>query len=153
METIAMPPITRRAAFTSAGLAMLGSSLAAEQIYGDIIVEAANNAPLQFSACGLFGSVHAANGIGLARIEGGGKVSFTDCHIHCLDPRNTARTLIHVKSGRLQVRGCDFIDGAVPRRHILLDEGVLSANISDNTSRTLSPSPTKRRARRWCGIF
>ncbi|MBE2281999.1 MAG: hypothetical protein IAE77_00910 [Prosthecobacter sp.] len=113
-----------------------GTRFVNSQIYGDIIVEATNNAPLQFSACGLFGSVHAANGIGLARIEGGGKVSFTDCHIHCLDPRNTARTLIHAKSGRLQVRGCDFIDGALPREHIVLDEGVQSANISDNTSRT-----------------
>jgi hypothetical protein len=80
--------------------------------------------------------MHAANGIGLARTEGGGKVSFTDCHIHCLDPRNTVRTLINAKSGRLQVRGCDFIDGAVPREHLLLDEGVLFANISDNTSRS-----------------
>ena len=113
-----------------------GTRFVNSQIYGDIIVEATNNAPLQFSACGLFGSVHAANGIGLARIEGGGKVSFTDCHIHCLDPRNTVRTLIHAKSGRLQVRGCDFIDGAVPREHILLEEGVMTANISDNTSRT-----------------
>lgn len=113
-----------------------GTRFVNSQIYGDIIVEATNNAPLTFSACGLFGSVHAANAIGLARIEGGGKVSFTDCHIHCLDPRNTARPLIHAKSGRLQVRGCDFIDGAVPREHLLLDEGVLSANISDNTSLT-----------------
>lgn len=101
-----------------------------------VIDEATNNAPLQFGSCGLFGSMHAANGTGLARIEGGGKVSFTDCHIHCLDPRNTIRTLIHAKSGRLQVRGCDFIDGALPREHIVLEESVLSANISDNTSRT-----------------
>jgi hypothetical protein len=84
----------------------------------------------------MFGSMWAANGIALARIEGGGKVSFTDCHIHCLDPRNTHRPLIHAKAGRVQVRGCDFIDGAVPREHVLLDEAVLSANISDNTSRT-----------------
>ena len=70
------------------------------------------------------------------RIEGSGKVSFTDCHIHCLDPRNTLRPLIHAKSGRLQVRGCDFIDGHAARDHVLLDEGVMSANISDNTSRT-----------------
>lgn len=34
------------------------------------------------------------------------------------------------------MRGCDFIDGALPREHIVLDEGVMSANISDNTSRT-----------------
>jgi hypothetical protein len=84
----------------------------------------------------MFGSMWAANGIALARIEGGGKVSFTDCHIHCIDPRNTLRTLIHAKSGRLQVRGCDFIDGHAARDHVLLDESVLSANISDNTSRS-----------------
>lgn len=113
-----------------------GARFVNSQIYGDIIVEATNNAPLTFSACGLFGSMWAANGIGLARVEGGGKVSFTDCHIHCLDPRNSLRPLIHAKSGRLQVRGCDFIDGHAARDHVLLDEGVLSANISDNTSRT-----------------
>jgi hypothetical protein len=84
----------------------------------------------------LFGSVHAGNGIGLARIEGGGKVSFTDCHVLCLDPRNTLRPLIHAKAGRLQVRGCDFIDGHAARDHVLLDEAVLTANISDNTSRS-----------------
>ncbi len=113
-----------------------GARFTNSQIYGDIIVESTNNAPLTFSACGLFGSMWAANGIGLARIEGGGKVSFTDCHIHCLDPRNTLRPLIHAKSGRLQVRGCDFIDGQAARDHVLLDESVLSANISDNTSRS-----------------
>lgn len=113
-----------------------GTRFTNSQIYGDIIVEATNNAPLTFSACGLFGSMHAANGIGLARIEGGGKVSFTDCHIHCIDPRNTPRPLIHAKSGRLQVRGCDFIDGHAARDHVLLDEAVLFANISDNTSRS-----------------
>jgi hypothetical protein len=113
-----------------------GARFVNSQIYGDIIVEATNNAPLTFSACGLFGSMWAANGIALARIEGGGKVSFTDCHIHCIDPRNTLRPLIHAKSGRLQVRGCDFIDGHAARDHVLLDEAVLSANISDNTSRS-----------------
>jgi Pectate lyase superfamily protein len=113
-----------------------GTRFTNSQIYGDIIVEPTNDGPLQFSACGLFGSVHAANGIGLARIEGGGKVSFTDCHILCLDPRNTLRPLIHAKAGRVQVRGCDFIDGALPREHVLLEDAVLSANISDNTSRT-----------------
>lgn len=96
--------------------------------------------------------MHAANAIGLARIEGGGKVSFTDCHVHCLDPRNNLRPLIHAKS-RLQVRGCDFIDGALPREHILLDEGVMSANISDNTSRTPFTVTNKARARPWCGII
>ncbi len=113
-----------------------GARFVNSQIYGDIIVEATNNAPLQFAACGLFGSMWAANGVGLASIEGGGKVSFTDCHIHCIDPRNNVRTLIHAKSGRLQVRGCDFIDGHVVRDHVLLGEAVLSANISDNTSRS-----------------
>lgn len=113
-----------------------GTRFTNSQIYGDIIVEAANQAPLQFSTCGLFGSVYGGNGVGLARIEGGGKVSFTDCHIHCIDPRNTVRTLIHARSGRLHVRGCDFIDGHAAREHVLLEEAVMSANISDNTSRT-----------------
>lgn len=112
-----------------------GTRFTNSQIYGDIIVEAANQAPLQFSACGLFGSVYGGNGVGLARIEGGGKVSFNDCHIHCIDPRNTARPLIHAKAGRLQVRGCEFLDGHAARDHIVLEEGVASAMIGDNTSR------------------
>ena len=113
-----------------------GTRFVNSQIYGDIIVEATNNAPLTFSACGLFGSMHAANGIGLARIEGGGKVSFTDCHIHCIDPRNTPRPLIHARAGRLQVRGCEFLDGHAARDHVVLEAGVAYANISDNTSRS-----------------
>jgi hypothetical protein len=91
---------------------------------------------LLFSGCGLFGSAYGRNGVGLARIEGGGKVSFTDCHVHCIDPRNQLRPLIHAKSGRLQVRGCEFLDGHAPRDHVVLDEGVVQGNVSDNTSRS-----------------
>jgi hypothetical protein len=83
----------------------------------------------------LFGSAHAAHGVGLAHIEGGGKVSFTDCHIHSIDPRNTPRPLIHAKAGRLQVRGCEFLDGHAARDHVVLEADVAYANISDNTSR------------------
>jgi hypothetical protein len=57
-------------------------------------------APWQDNATGqpeLAGSV-------LLAVEGGGKVSFTDCHIHCIDPRNVVRPLIHAKAGRRQVR-------------------------------------------------
>ena len=113
-----------------------GTRFVNSQIYGDIIVEATNHAPLQLTACGLFGSMHAANGVGLALIEGGGKVSFTDCHIHCIDPRNTPRPLIHARAGRLQVRGCEFLDGHAARDHVVLEAEVAYANISDNTSRS-----------------
>jgi hypothetical protein len=106
------------------------------QIYGDIIVESSNQAPVQFSACGLFGSALGAHGVSLARIEGGGKVSLTDCHIHCIDPRATARTLIHAKAGRLQMRGCEIIDGHASRDHVVLEPEVASAVVTDNTSRT-----------------
>lgn len=105
------------------------------QIYGDIIVEESNHGPVQFTACGLFGSTYGANGVSLASIAGGGKVSFTDCHIHCIDPRATPRPLIHAKAGRLQVRGCEILDGHAPRDHVVLDPGVNYAIISDNTSR------------------
>ena len=105
------------------------------QIYGDIIVEASNHGPVQFSACGLFGSSLGLHGVSLARIEGGGKVSFTDCHIHCIDPRATARPLIHAKAGRLQVRGCEILDGHAARDHVVLEAEVAYAVISDNTSR------------------
>ncbi len=113
-----------------------GTRFTNSQIYGDIIVESSNHGPLQFSVCGLFGSVYGSHGVGLARIEGGGKVSFADCHIHCIDPRNTAHPLIHAEAGRLQVRGCEFLDGHAPRDHVVLDEGVVYASISDNTSRS-----------------
>jgi hypothetical protein len=105
------------------------------QLYGDIIVENTNHGPVQFTACGLFGSVTGAQGVALARIEGGGKVSFTDCHIHCIDPRNTSRPLIHAKAGRMQVRGCEILDGHSARDHVVLEPDVAYAVISDNTSR------------------
>ena len=105
------------------------------QLYGDIIVEASNHGPVQFTACGLFGSAVGSHGVSLARIEGGGKVSFTDCHIHCIDPRATARPLIHAKAGRLQVRGCEILEGHAARDHIVLEPEVAYAVISDNTSR------------------
>ncbi len=114
-----------------------GTRFVNAQLYGDIIVEPTNHAPLQFSACGLFGSAWGGHGVGLARIEGGGKVSFTDCHIHCIDPKNQHRPLIHAKTGRLQVRGCEFIDGHAARDHVVLEAGVFYANISDNTSRSV----------------
>ncbi len=105
------------------------------QLYGDIIVESSNHGPVQFTACGLFGSALGAHGVSLARIEGGGKVSFTDCHIHCIDPRATARPLIHATAGRLQVRGCEILDGHAARDHVVLEPDVAYAVISDNTSR------------------
>lgn len=112
-----------------------GARFVNAQIYGDIIVAPTNHGPVQFTACGLFGSALATHGVGLARIEGGGKVSFTDCHIHCIDPRNTPRPLIHARGGRLQVRGCEFLEGHAPRDHVVLEAGVIHAVISDNTSR------------------
>ena len=83
-----------------------GTRFANSQIFGDIIVEPTNDGPLQFTGCGLFGSLHGSHGVSLARIDGRGKVSFIDCQIHCIDPKNLARPLIHANSGRLQVRGC-----------------------------------------------
>jgi hypothetical protein len=84
----------------------------------------------------MFGSVFGKHDVALARIDGGGKVSFTDCHIHCIDPRNQARPLIHARSGRLQVRGCEFVDGHTGRDHVVLEEGVVAAMIADNTARS-----------------
>ena len=136
-----MIPITRRTVFTSAGLAMLGSSLAAEtkatssNDYRLNVRDFGAKADQTTDDTAAFQA--AIDGARTAAAhQGGGSVSFTACHIHRLDPRNTIRTLIHAQSGRLQVRGCYFIDGALPREHILLDVGVMSAHISDNTSRT-----------------
>ncbi len=112
-----------------------GTRFVNSQIYGDIIVESTNHGPVQFTACGLFGSAYGVHGVGLAHIEGGGKVSFTDCHIHCIDPRNTPRPLILAKAGRLQVRGCEILEGHAARDHIVLEAPVAYATISDNTSR------------------
>lgn len=112
-----------------------GARFVNAQVYGDVIVEKTNPGPLQFSACGIFGSVYGANGVAAARIEGGGKVSFTDCHFHCIDPRNKARPLIHAKAGRLQVRGCEFLDGHAPRDHVVLEPDVAAAIVTHNTSR------------------
>jgi hypothetical protein len=67
--------------------------------------------------------------------HGDEKVSLTDCHIHCIDRRATARPLLRAKAGRLQVRGCEILDGHAARGHVVLEDGVAYATISDNTSR------------------
>ncbi len=113
-----------------------GARFSNSQIYGDIIVEKTNHGPLMFSNCGLFGSAYGAHGVGQASIEGEGRVSFNDCHVHCIDPRNQARPLIHVKSGRVQVRGCEFLDGHAPRDHVVLEQTVKSAIVSENIARS-----------------
>ncbi len=105
------------------------------QMYGDIIVEETNHGPVSFSNCGLFGSVHGANGVALASVAGEGRVSFNDCHVHCIDPKNQAKPLIHVRSGRVQIRGCEFIDGHSQRDHVVLEQGTKSAIVAENISR------------------
>ena len=130
-----------------------GARFANSQIYGDIIVEKTNHGPLMFSNCGLFGSVYGGNAVGQASIEGQGRVSFNDCHVHCIDPRNKPRPLIHAKSGRVQVRGCEFIDGHAPRDHVVLEKDVIHANISDNTSRAQFQGSTMHRERPCCAII
>ena len=37
--------------------------------------------------------------------------------------------------GRLQVRGCEILDGHAARDHVVLEAGVIHAVISENTSR------------------
>jgi len=124
-----------------------GTRFVNSQIYGDIIVEATNHAPLTFSACGLFGSMHAANGIGLARIEGGGKVSFTDCHIHCIDPRNTP-----------EQADCKCAVASFSTATPLVITSCSKPESPTPTSATTphaqpSPSSIMRRARPWCGTI
>ena len=112
-----------------------GTRFSNAQIYGDVIVEKTNHGPLMFSNCGLFGSAYGGHEVAQARIEGEGRVSFNDCHVHCIDPRNTARPLFHVKSGRVQIRGCELIDGHAPRNHVVLEKGIRSAIVTENIAR------------------
>ncbi len=59
------------------------------------------------------------NRLVICATKGGGKVSFTDCHIHYLDLRNTLRPPIHAKAGHLQVIGCVLHRLQLPPRHLM----------------------------------
>lgn len=114
-----------------------GVSFSNSQIYGDVIVEKTNAGMVRFTGCGLFGSIHGAAGTALARIEGRGRVSFSNCHFYCIDPKNKGEVMIRAIRGRLSIADCVFInsrktaDVANPIP-VLLEPDVISAVIRGN---------------------
>lgn len=113
-----------------------GVSFSNSQIFGDIIVKETNNGMVRFTGCGLFGTIKASNGTGLARIAGRGRVSFSNCHFYAIYRAFHAPYLIHVaERGRISITGSLFIndwDAPYNRTPIVLEAGVRSAVITGN---------------------
>ena len=70
----------------------------------------------------------------LARLEGTGSVSFSDCYLENSSPlpEGGAPPLIEALAGRLQVRGCTF---ATPQPGVRVGPGVEHAIVSENNGR------------------
>ncbi|MGI8906744.1 MAG: glycosyl hydrolase family 28-related protein [Candidatus Sumerlaeaceae bacterium] len=112
-----------------------GISFSNSQIYGDVIVNKTNAGMVRFDSCGLFGSIHGTNNTALARIEGRGRVSFSNCSLYCIDPANKGKVLINALGGRLSINGCVFINSTVTVANpipIVLEPDVISAVILGN---------------------
>ena len=112
-----------------------GVSFSNSQIFGDIIVKDTNIGMVRFTGCGLFGSEHARNGIGLAEIAGRGRVSFDNCHFYCIHRDIEVDKMIHVKSGRIAITDSVFInswDAPYNRAPIILEPEVQAAVIANN---------------------
>ncbi|MEI7635234.1 MAG: glycosyl hydrolase family 28-related protein [bacterium] len=110
-----------------------GISFSNSQIYGDIIINDANRGKVSFTACNLFGSMDGAGGFATARIDGKGRVTFSNCEFYCIDPKNKANTMLDCRGGRISVIGCDFINP--DRETIKLGPDVISAIIANNEFR------------------
>jgi hypothetical protein len=112
-----------------------GVSFSNSQIFGDIIVGPENNGMVRFTGCGIFGSIDGARGVSAARIDGLGRVSFSNCHFYSIHPDNQASPVLQVDGGRLSVVGCVFINTeglASNPDHITLEPDCLGAQIVAN---------------------
>lgn len=112
-----------------------GVSFSNSQIFGDIVVKPSNNGMIRFSSCGIFGTSEGKNGIGAARIEGSGRVSFNDCHFYAIKRAFEAPTLIHALEGRVSVTNSVFLnfwDAPYNSSPIILEPKVVGAIITGN---------------------
>lgn len=103
------------------------------QLYGGILIGEQNAGPIRFTGCGLFGSIDGNNGVTHGVINGYGHVSFTNCHIITLDPKNTQDRNWRVDGGGVTFSACDFLDAG--KEHIHLGLGTQAAVIVGNRFR------------------
>ncbi len=90
---------------------------------------------VRFTGCGLFGSEHAKNGIGLAEIAGRGRISFDNCHFYVIHRDIPVEKMIHVRSGRISITDSVFInswDAPYNKVPIILEPAVQAAIITGN---------------------
>jgi hypothetical protein len=116
-----------------------GVSFVNSQIYGDTIVEKTNCGPVKFTACGFFGSLDGRRGIGIARTDGPGRVSFEGCHFFLYTGREKCNpeTLFLVEGGRIGINNCCFHPNAKDTTYadpvaVVLKKPVLAAIITGN---------------------
>lgn len=127
--------VCRTAVLVEESQSHAGISFSNSQIYGDVIVSKTNAGMVRFDGCGLFGSTHGTSNTALARIEGRGRVSFSNCSLYCTDPMNKGKAVINALGGRLSVNGCVFINSKVTALNptsIILEPDVISATILGN---------------------
>jgi hypothetical protein len=115
------------------------------QMFGDVIVKPTNSGMVRFTACGFFGSMEGAQGVGLAKIDAGrSRVSFSNCHFYALRTHK-GKPLIQGVSGRISIENCVFMNSERTHidplpggetgwnpDHIVLDSGVIAATIIGN---------------------
>ena len=112
-----------------------GVSFSNSQIFGDIIVEESNYGMVRFTGCGLFGTIHGENGVGIAKIAGRGRVSFDHCHFYAIYRNFEADTLVRAESGRVSISNSLFInywDAPYNETPIILDSDVRTAFVTEN---------------------
>jgi hypothetical protein len=112
-----------------------GISFSNSQIFGRIVVGAANSGPVRFSNCGLFGAAGDVQAPEMIRIDGRGKVSFDNCSIYAIDPKPKCETLINAVGGRLGITACTFINSRRTGQNpipVRLGSKVISAIITSN---------------------
>jgi hypothetical protein len=118
------------------------------QLFGDLVVAPKNSGMVKFTGDGFFGTRLGANGVGLAKIDAGkSRVSFSNRSFYALIERPEL-PLIDVRSGRLGVTNCVFLNSKNTRRgplpaipnqkeagnldYFLFEPGVVSAVITNN---------------------
>ncbi len=112
-----------------------GVTFSNSQIFGDVIVENSNAGMVRFTGCGFFGSIHGTAGTALAKLNGRGRTSFSNCHFYCIDPRNKGDVMIMAAGGRLSISDCAFINSRVTATNpipLVIEPDVISAMVHDN---------------------
>jgi len=110
-----------------------GHSFVNCQLFGGVLIGENNTGPVRFTGCGLFGSIDGNSGVSHGVIDGYGQVTFSNCHVITLEPRNTQNRVWRVDGGGVTFNACDFMDAG--KEHIYLGPDVQTAIVTANRFR------------------